>query len=92
MGQGDALHRFTILPTVHCRSSLHRSSLRYQPAVYRKALLCIPPEQVPVKLKRPSARLLRSARNDDTCHCEEPSDKAILTDLRKLIGTYSNEP
>jgi hypothetical protein len=31
------------------------------------------PHQNSTKLKHPSARLLRFARNDDTCHCEFPT-------------------
>jgi hypothetical protein len=41
MGQGDALHAFTISADVIWRSSLQRASLQWHPAVYPKELLCI---------------------------------------------------
>src|ERR1700756_4623329 len=43
------------------------------------------------KLMRPSPRLLRFARNDSTCHCEERSDKAISIGRDNPIGACSKK-
>jgi hypothetical protein len=55
-----------------------RARSRYAKGLHVAYVRLVQLVQVAIKLTHSSAGLLRFARNDGTCHCEERSDEAIV--------------